>query len=470
MLLRTLCLIALAVTVLSQIPAPAPCPDPNPDRKTQCSCTDEIIDCSDRGLTELPTFNVDKFYKELRLDHNDIENITNDAFKNLQGLNRIFMQHNNISRFDRYAFRGAEQAPINRLDLSNNELTEFPEAIGDLDHITWIDVTNNHITENNFDESTMYNIGDTLTRFEFGSPKIESWPPTLRHLQALEYLNVSGGSFYTLPPEAFHGFEGTLTTLSIQYTNLIALPLALSRLRFLDRLYFDHNHDIGDSGVLIPSFGTSDLLNKLRFISLVDDNLTVFPSLLQYLRNVEQLVLDSNTLAFVSDSSVQVAVGTKITDLSLRNCSLSRVPGALSKLTNLTKLNLAENDIHSFENSDFDNMGKLLNLTIRRNPLGYIANETFKDLQSLQYLDLKESNINTMPEAIRFLKSLQELKLPLDKIECTCNIVWLKQFMEHCNKGLRIDGSCETINYPVDVYLKDFIPMCPNYVNNTACV
>ncbi|XP_060597270.1 leucine-rich repeat-containing G-protein coupled receptor 5-like [Ruditapes philippinarum] len=469
MVLRTLCLSLLTVAILSQKP-PTNCPDINPDPATQCSCTSEIIDCSERGLTELPKFSVDTFYKELRLDHNDIENITDDAFKNLHSLNRIFMQDNNISRFDRYAFRGAEQAPINRIDLSNNFLTEFPQAIGNLESINWIDVTNNPINENNFDQTTMYNIGDTLTRFEFGSPKIESWPPTLRHLQALEFLNVSGGSFYTLPPEAFHGFEGTLTTLSIQNTNLIALPLALARLRFLDRLYFDHNHDIGDSGVLIPSFGNSDLLNKLRYISLVDDNLTVFPSLLQFLRNVEQLVLDSNSLAFVSDTSVQVAVGTKITDLSLRNCSLSRVPGALSKLTNLTKLNLAENDIHSFENSDFDNMGKLLNLTITKNPLGYIANETFKDLKSLQYLDLKESNINTMPEAIRFLKNLQELKLPSDKIECTCNIVWFKQFMEHCNTGLRIDGSCETISYPVDVYLRDFIPKCPNYKNGTACV
>ncbi|XP_045199480.2 slit homolog 1 protein-like [Mercenaria mercenaria] len=469
MIIRALCLALLVVPVVSRTPAPHPCPDRNPDPKIQCSCSDEIIDCSARGLTELPIFNVDTFYKELRLDHNAIENITDDAFKNLHQLNRLFLQNNNISRVERAAFRGVEK-PINRIDLSNNFLEEFPVAIGDLEAITWVDVTNNPINENHFDEHTMYQIGDTITRFEFGSSHVESWPHTIRHLQALEFLNVSGGSFYTLPPEAFHGFEGTLTTLSIQHTKLIALPLALARLRFLDRLYFDHNHDIGDSGVLIPSFGNSDLLNKLRFISLVDDHLTVFPSLLQFLRNVEELVLDSNSLAFVSDTSVQVAVGTKITELSLRNCSLSRVPGALSKLTNLTKLNLAENQIHSFENSDFDNMGKLMNLTITRNPLGYIANETFKDLVNLRYLDLKESNINTMPEAIRFLRNLQELKLPSDKIECTCNIVWLKQFMEHCNTGLRIDGSCETISYPVDVYLRDFIPRCPNYVNGTACV
>lgn len=468
MAVQIFCLTLLIVAVNSQT-SPPPCPDTNVNITSKCSCSSDIIDCSARGLTEVPIFVTDNYYKELRLDHNAIENITNDVFKDLHKINRIFFQHNRISRFERYAFRGVEQ-PINRLDLSNNLLTEFPQAIGDLANIMWVNVINNPIDENHFDEHTMYQIGDTLTRFEFGSKLIESWPLTIRHLQALEFLNVSGGSFYTLPPEAFHGFEGTLTTLSIQYTKLIALPLALARLRFLDQLFFDHNHDIGDSGVLIPSFGNAELLNKLTFISLVDDNLTVFPSLLKFLRSVQELILDSNSLAFVSDSSVQVAVGTKITSLSLRNCSLSRVPGAISKLTNLTKLNLAENQIHSFENSDFDNMENLRNLTITRNPLGYIANETFKDLKSLTYLDLKETNINTMPEAIRFLKSLQVLRLPLDKIECTCNIVWLKQFMEKCNTNLRIDGSCETINYPVDVYLRDFIPRCPNYNNGTACV
>ncbi|KAH3716889.1 hypothetical protein DPMN_059622 [Dreissena polymorpha] len=231
----------------------------------------------------------------------------------------------------------------------------------------------------------------------------------------------------------------SVTTLSIQHTQLIALPFALSILRFLDRLYFDHNHAIGDSGILITSL-SNDTLTNLQFVSLVDDNLIYFPSLLRFLRNVRTLVLDSNRLAFVSDSSVAVAVGTPIHDLSLQNCSLSRVPSALSKLTNLKSLDFNDNQIRSFENSDFNNMGRLQHLIVTRNPLEFIANETFKDLRCLQKLDIMDSNIKTMPEAIRFLRNLTTLTLPLNKIECTCNIVWLKQFMEVCNTNLKIAG------------------------------
>ena len=465
-------LIALSLSLVTcQAPIATPCPDTtSSSARSACSCTGEVIDCSERGLTQVPIFKSDTHFVELRLHNNAIENITDGNFRNLHQLRRLFLENNSISYVSDNAFIGVENVLL-RLDLSSNLLETFPAAVGTLDKIDWIDVSNNKIDQESFDEDTMRKIGDTLTRLEFGSPEVESWPETLRHLQTLEFLNVTGGSYYTLPPNAFHGFEGTLTTLSIQHTNLIALPLALASLRYLDTLYFDHNHAIGDAGILIPSFGGVPLLENLKFISLVDDNLRTFPSIMQFLRNVVTLVLDSNRLAFVSDSSVQVAVGTKISNISLANCSLSRVPGALSKLTNLTSLNLAQNNIHSFENSDFDNMGKLGALTVSKNPLEYIANETFKDLQSLSILDLSDTNINTIPEAIRFLKNLHELKLPKDAIECTCNIVWLKQFMDNCNNGLLIDGSCETIESTIRNYLDNHVNgTCPNYNQKTTCV
>ena len=432
------------------------------------------MDCSgpDRALTVIPTFFkvTPPVIQELRLQDNLIDVIPDEAFKNLSGLSKLHLQFNNISVVGPRAFDGLDST-LEELNLGSNELRVLPIAIAQLDVLQWLDVTHNKINETSFDERVLYAIGNTLTRFEFGSESVRDWPVTLRHLQALEYLNVTGGAFFTLPPDAFHGFEGTLTTLSIQHTELIAVPLALSRLRYLDRLYFDHNHQIGDSGILIPSFGGSNLLSHLTFISLVDDNLRVFPSLLRFLTNVETLILDSNRLAFVSDASVDVAVGTKISTLSLRNCSLSRVPGALSKLKNITSLDLSQNNIHSFENSDFDGMGFLEHLIITYNPLEYIANETFKDLVNLRELDLEHTEIKTMPEAIRFLKTLETLKVPIDRLECTCNIVWLKHFMEACNTHLKIAGTCETIKYNVDEYLKTFIPLCPNYRGTSAtCV
>ena len=467
-----MCLIKLSNGQATVCPADNPTGDPN----RACTCTGNVMDCSgpDRALTTIP-----RFYKvsppqiqieELRLQDNLIDTIPDGAFMNLTSLKQLFLQFNNISVVGPKAFDGLDGS-LHYLNLGSNELKVLPTAIAQLDELRHLDVTYNNINETSFTESVLYAIGDKLTIFEFGSSALRDWPSTVRHLQALDLLNVTGGSFFTLPPSAFHGFEGTLTTLSMQNTELIAVPLALSRLRYLNNLYFDHNHQIGDSGILIPSFGGSNLLSHLHYISLIDDSLRVFPTLLRFLPNVETLVLDSNRLVFVSDASVDVAVGTKISTLSLRNCSLSRVPGALSKLKNITSLDLSQNDIRSFENNDFDGMGFLKNLTITHNPLEYIANETFKDLTNLVDLNLENTLINTMPEAIRFLKNLVSLTVPIDRLECTCKIVWLKHFMETCNTQLKIAGTCETIKYSVDDYLKNFVRSCPNYNNGTAtCV
>lgn len=448
---------------MGQTPSAVACPS------VECSCSEHILDCQNKNRSDVPTFSSDVGFYTLQLDHNAIDTIPIDAFRSLHSVRDIHLEYNNISLIDDDAFRGVEKT-VNTLHLENNELTSFPLAVRALENIMHIDVQGNPIPADQFDERTLYHIGDTLQIFEFGSDALTAWPSTIRHLQDLHTLNVTGGSFYTLPPDAFHGFEGTLKVLSIRNTKLIALPLALSNLRFLEAFYFDHNHDIGDSGVLIPSFGTNELLTHLETISLKDDNLTIFPSLLKYLRSVTTLILDSNRLKFVSDSSVQDAVGTNVNTLSLRNCSLTRVPGALSKLTTLQTLDLADNDIRSFETSDFQGMANLVNLIIKSNPLEYIANETFTDLVCLKKLDIMDSNIQSIPEAIMFLSSLTELKLPTDKIECTCNIVWMKQFMESCNENLNIAGSCETINSSVDDYLKVHIPNCPNFVNGTGCI
>lgn len=444
------------------------CPDHNPDLKKRCSCSGEIIECSSRALTTIPNFEVDNHYSELRLEDNLIENITRGAFTNLKTLRRLFLHNNNISRIDDDAFSGVEFT-LYHLYLANNSLRSIPAAIGELDVVILLDVTMNPIGDSHFDENTMYKIGDTITHFEFGSKELKFWPRTIRHLQALEFLNVTGGSFLTLPVDAFRGFEGTLLRLSLQNTQLISLPFSIAMLRFLRELHFDHNHNVGDNGVFVPSYGGINAYSRLLYISLIDNNLTLFPPLLKVLHNVRTFVLDSNNLAFVSDESVEIAVGTKVTDLSIQNCSLSRVPGALSKLTNLTKINLSNNHLRTLENKDFDNLHRLRRLIVSKNPIINIANETFKDLTSLEELDLTETNIRHIPDAIQSLRSLYELKLPINKIECTCNIAWLKHFKDACNLYLTIDGSCETINYAVDIYLRDFVPYCPNYKNDPIC-
>ncbi|KAK3586540.1 hypothetical protein CHS0354_022672 [Potamilus streckersoni] len=436
---------------------------------TKCMCTFDILDCSGHYLKIMPAFNPsERYFETLRLYNANLTIINNSSFFGIK-VSDILLNDNNISLIRDGAFNGVEDL-LNALNLSNNALTTIPSAIGTLRKIQSLDISFNPIDQTAFDDEgdeVLKRIGDTLNEFSFGHDILHEWPHTLRHLVTLKTLNVLGGSFKTLPPAAFHGFEGTLLNLRIQNTKLIAIPVALSRLIYLGRLNFDHNHFIGDAGILVPSF-SSTILIHLKDITLKDDSLTVFPNILKYLGGVQKLSLEGNKLDVIGDNSIKVISAINVTDLSLRNCSLSRVPGAISNMRNLSILDLSQNNIHSFERNDFTNMSLIKNLTVSENPLNYISPDAFNELHKLIYLNVQATNLTEIPTAIENSPVLRDVILPTDQIICTCDLSWLKRYIDtHVESTgrpkLHIQGTCETIISSIEEYLHTFIPMCPNY-------
>ncbi|KAK3586539.1 hypothetical protein CHS0354_022671 [Potamilus streckersoni] len=436
---------------------------------TLCTCTFDILDCSGHRLGGIPAFRPsDKYIATLRLYNAELTQITNSSFAGIN-VSDILLNNNRIRLFLHGAFDGAEDV-INALNLSHNALTTIPTAIGTLRKIQSLDISLNPINQIAFDSSgdeVLKRIGDTLHEFSFGHNTLYEWPHALRHLVTLKTLNVLGGSFKTLPPAAFHGFEGTLLNLRIENTKLIAIPVALSRLIYLERLNFDHNHFIGDAGILVPSF-SSTILRYLNDLTLKDDSLTVFPNILKYLGGVQKLSLEGNKLDVIGDNSIKVIAAINVRDLSLRNCNLSRVPGAISSMRNLSILDLSKNNIHSFERNDFTNMSLIKNLTVSNNPLNYISPDAFNELHNLIHLNLQDTDLTEIPTAIENSPDLRDVILPKDQIICTCDLSWLKKYRDThktdagCPK-LSIQGTCETIISSIERYLHSFIPMCPNY-------
>ncbi|KAL3848485.1 hypothetical protein ACJMK2_019338 [Sinanodonta woodiana] len=431
----------------------------------RCSCTFDILDCSGRNLSTIPHLSAsDKVIRIIRLDTNNIATVQNNSFIGIL-VSNIILRDNNISDVDHGAFNGVEDK-INELDLSNNQLITIPTAIRTLNKIRTLNIAFNPIPWGAFDnvegEDVLRTVGKTLYEFSFGHDALNEWPHTLRHLVTLKTLNILGGSFKTLPPAAFHGFEGTLLNLRIENTKLIAIPVALSRLTYLEKLNFDHNHDIGDAGILVPAF-SSTILRHLRDLTLKDDRLTVFPNILKYLDGVRKLSLDGNRLDVIGDNSIRVIASSKVEDLSLRNCSLTRVPGAISHMRSLTILDLSNNSITTFERNDFTNMSRIANLTVSANPLMYISPDAFNELHNLIYLNLQSTNLMEIPTAIQNSRAIMDLILPTDQISCTCDLAWLKTYMNVHNPRLHIQGTCETIESSIENYMANFIPLCPNY-------
>lgn len=428
-----------------------------------CTCTPQAIECVNRNiLTIPPSFTKTNWvFDKIDLSQNHMTSIPARAFQYIN-VTKIILSNNNISVIEPEAFQPiADQ--IKLLDLRDNKLTFLPGVLGKLHSLTMLDVSYNPIQYTNFTANVMRELGDYINEFHFGDDNLKGWPESIHHLQMLRILKFYGGSteMDRIPITAFKGFEWTLEKLWMQDTQLIAVPIALQDLKNAKELHFDNNINVGDAGILIPAF--AGLTNKLEIMSLENNSLTTFPSVLLTLRQLHNLSLARNNLQFVSDQAVSV-VGSNLTTVNLQECGLDRIPGALSKLEGIINLDFSKNRITTIEKNDLQRMGNLQRLDMSENPLQYISKSTFYDLKRLQNLTLRETELYLVPYAITNIPTLKTLDLTSSDtyIECNCDLSWLYCYTHRNNTVLSIIGDCETIQMEIEMYAKTRIPaVCP---------
>ncbi|XP_060597271.1 leucine-rich repeat protein soc-2 homolog [Ruditapes philippinarum] len=428
-----------------------------------CSCTPVAIDCINRAIVGIPPAftKTNWVFEKVDLSQNLLTRIPARAFQYVN-VSKIILSNNNISSIEPDAFQPL-QDQIKVLDLRNNKLTFLPEVLGKLHSLNVLDVSYNPIQYMNFTDNVMRELGDFINEFHFGDDNLKGWPESIHHLQMLRILKFYGGSneMDRIPITAFKGFEWTLEKLWMQNTQLIAVPIALQDLKSTNELHFDNNVHVGDAGILIPAF--AGLTDKLEVMSLENNSLTTFPSVLLTLRQLHNLSLARNNLQFVSDQAVSV-VGSNLTTVNLQACGLDRIPGALSKLEGIIDLDFSNNKITTIEKNDLQRMVNLQRLDMSENPLQYISRSTFYDLKRLQNLTLQETELYLVPYAITNIPTLKTLDLTSSDtyIECNCDLNWLYCYTTHNNTGLTIIGDCETIQMGIDRYARTRIPsVCP---------
>lgn len=437
---------------------------------TDCSCRSRYVDCARRRHTSVPSFagvNVAADYDVLDLSENSITSLNNRSFANAP-FKTVYLSNNglNDSGISVGAFDGLKDS-VTHLDLSHNNIRHLPTALKELSKIEDLDVSHNPMRyTNDFKDEVMKALGDTITSFTFGSSQLLSWPTTLNHFVQLQSLHVAemGRFIKVLPPESFHGFETTLLYLKMENTKLVAVPLGISRLRNLQELHFDDNPQVTDRGILIQSFPIRS--QKLRTVSLNGDGLTKFPPVLKYLRALKNLSLDRNILDFLSDASISGNV--TVSNLSLIDCGLDRIPGALADLDYLNRLDLSQNAIRTIEQNDLRNLPYLQHLKIQNSSLEYISKTAFENFNNLASLNFENTKLTQVPEAVNLLHPcVTSLDLSGTKLDCMCEtLVWLNNKTEECRRSgraMQIKGECDTIISSVENYVKTYIPRCPQY-------
>ncbi|XP_052246452.1 leucine-rich repeat protein soc-2-like isoform X3 [Dreissena polymorpha] len=441
----------------------------------KCACTVDKLTCDSQRLTAIPTFtSVGATMTSLELRNNSLSSIPGNSFAALN-VSEVDLSNNEIRTINAGAFSGVTLS-LKRLNLANNRLTSLPADIGVLTAISEIDLRWNPIPgftpgshgrggTDGLSDEVMKQIGDSITTFKFGSSIVNSWPQSLSHLNRVKELVVAGVNIPYWPPSAFHGFERTLTKLTIENLPVGSVPYAIATLTHLEELHLDNlQYPFGDASLVSLPFAA--IGGTLKVLSLKNDSLTTFPEGIQQLTSLNSLTLDGNHLEFVSDEAIKLLQVANVTMLSLKDCDLKRVPGAISDLKNLQELHLSNNLIRSIESTDLQNLFELRELDMSGNPLLYISDNSLCGLNSLLNFSLENTFLTEISRAFKNLRKLEHLSLVNAKIDCTCDMTWVKSWMDKCQvneKHLEILGNCETINRDITDYANHRLTSCPGY-------
>lgn len=318
-----------------------------------CSKDKTSVDCSRRGLTEIP-----------------------------EGLDR----------------------KVKYLNISNNEITDFPNLAAVYNLIS-LDVSGNLL--NKMSEDALYN----LTKIEIlnlSSNNFEEWfklNPNflLRGTPVLKTLDLSHNKFKSMnnlqTHELFISQSLEILILDNCEINSIHGRSFLSGLTNLQELQLNSNPLMRLQNLVSQSLKKLFISNT-QLMSIESIDLSSLTSLI-YLRLSYNYRLKLSSTKIVSDT-------VKYLDISYCNLLKPNIQG----FPNLKKAIISHNTIRYLVSNEFVNNTKLEYLDLSYNNIGSLRTNTFRGLGLLKFLDLSWNEIATVPEnSLLEMPSLTHIRL-----------------------------------------------------------
>ncbi|CAF4851111.1 unnamed protein product [Pieris macdunnoughi] len=278
--------------------------------------------------------------QHLYLQHNNITDISSEAFDGLVSMRVLNISHNRLYTIPEGIFANARE--LREIYLNDNSLFELARGIFNrLEQLIFLDLSSNQLTSNHVDDGTFLGLirlivlnlsNNALTRID---------GKTFKDLFVLQILNLKNNSIGYIEDNAF-----------LPLYNLNTLNLAENRLHTIDENLFN--------GLFV--------LGKLT----LNNNLLV---------NIDRK-------AFKNCSDLK--------ELDLSSNQLLDVPNALWELPFLKTLDLGENQISDFRNGSFKNLNQLTGLRLIDNQIGNLSVGMFWDLPNLQVLNIAKNKIQAI--------------------------------------------------------------------------
>ncbi|XP_040839177.1 slit homolog 3 protein isoform X1 [Ochotona curzoniae] len=395
-----------------------------------CTCSNNIVDCRAKGLTEIPA-NLPEGVVEIRLEQNSIRSIPAGAFSPYKKLKRIDISKNQISDIAADAFQGLKS--LTSLVLYGNKITEIAKGL--------------------FDGLV------SLQLLLLNANKINCLRvSTFQDLQNLNLLSLYDNKLQTISKGLFAPLQ------SIQTLHLAQNPFVCDcHLKWLADYLQDNPIETSGARCSSPrrlaNKRISQIKSKKFRCSGSEDYRSRFSSeCFMDLVCPEKCRCEGTIVDCSNQKLTRIPnhLPEYVTDLRLNDNEISvlEATGIFKKLPNLRKINLSNNKIKEMREGTFDGaagvqellltanqlenvhgrmfrgLTGLKTLMLRSNLISCVSNDTFAGLSSVRLLSLYDNRITTiMPGAFTTLVSLSTINLLSNPFNCNCHLAWLGKWL-----------------------------------------
>ncbi|XP_074640928.1 slit homolog 2 protein-like [Tubulanus polymorphus] len=421
----------------------------------QCICSNGIVDCRDKGLTEIPD-DIPEIATELRLEQNQITKIPSKAFINYKRLRRIDLSNNQISAIAPDAFVGLKS--LNSLVLYGNKINELP-----------VDV---------------FQGLSSLQLLLLNANKIKC----VRKNIFKDLLNLNLLSLYDNKIQSLA--NGTFAPLrNIQTLHLARNPFICDcNLRWLSEYLYSHPIETSGARCEEPKRVQRKKIGQIRHSKFKCKGTELLRT-----KNAGECMIETGCPKMcsckgtvVDCSGVRLSrippdIPSYTSELRLSDNEIQKVEnnGLFSRLKNLVKLDLRNNKIDHIDDSAFNGAERLQELQLTENKLPRVTNGMFKGLRNLRTLMLRSNKITCvnndtftetpslrllsiydnqirciMTGSFSTLKDLNTLNLLANPMNCNCHLGWMSEWLK---TGSIVTGNprCAAPQFLRDIHIQD---------------
>uniref|UniRef100_A0A7M4EBS9 Slit guidance ligand 3 n=1 Tax=Crocodylus porosus TaxID=8502 RepID=A0A7M4EBS9_CROPO len=372
-----------------------------------CTCSNNVVDCRGRGLTEIPA-NLPEDIWEIHfqessiflvtwhfpsclyrdISKNQISDIAPDAFKGLKSLNSLLLNANKINCLRVNTFQGLHN--LNLLSLYDNKLQTISKGLfAPLRSIETL-----HLAQNPFVcDCHLKWLADYLKNNPIETSGARCSNP--RRLANKRIGQIKSHKFRCSEQYLINTVEEQVFVLGKCFMDLVCPEKCRCEGTIVDC----SNQKLSRLPSYLPEYTTDLRLN--------DNDISVLEAtgLFKKLSKLRKINLTNNKIKEIREGTFDGASGVQ-------------------------ELILTQNQLESVHGRMFRGLTGLKTLMLRNNLISCISNDTFAGLSSVRLLSLYDNHISTLtPGAFNTLVSLSTINLLSNPFNCNCHLAWLGKWL-----------------------------------------